>query len=106
MVGHSVTRTEQPVIGHRLTRECLEIGALVRRSLLRPDDFTDGPSNQIVRLEALALEPAPECLHAPLLPVEAEDHVVDRLDEVPETLLTRLQLALGAAPIRQFPSVA
>ena len=54
---------------------------------------------RLVGLESFSLEPASKGVDATLLPIQPKDYIVDRLHQMPEPLLARLECVLGMGPV-------
>jgi hypothetical protein len=73
---------------------------------LGADDLGDGLSDQTGRTVALPLQPTPERIHATLIPVQPEHHVINGFDETAEALFAGLQRMLRGSAIAQLTGVA
>jgi hypothetical protein len=96
---------ERPFVGDCLPGQRFGVCRLVLGRIAGTDDFSNGTPDQSCRLDALALEPTTEGIHAALFPVQPEHNIVDRFNQVPKALLTGPQRVLGVGMIRNLPGV-
>src|SRR5689334_8805947 len=82
---------QRPFVSHRFSGEGAQIRLGVHLTLLRTDDFTGGPTDEARRVDSFPLQPATKDVHTALLPVEPENDIVDRLQQLAKPLFAREQ---------------
>src|SRR5690349_12925629 len=99
-VAEPILRLEGPLVGDALSGQSTRVCCLMHRRLFRSNDLSNRSPDEGCGLDSFPLEPAPEGMHAALIPIQPEHDVVDRFNELTERLFSRQQLLLRLAALR------